>query len=70
MLRGLRACALAASFHRAATYVDDILEGARSARMPVEQPTNLELVINRWAAKVLGFTLPQSRLLRTDEVFQ
>ncbi len=55
---------------RVTAYVDKIIKGAKPREQPVEQPTRFEMVINRLTAKTLGLTIPQSLLLRADEVIQ
>jgi putative ABC transport system substrate-binding protein len=61
---------LTEQFRHAAVYVDKILRGARPATLPVESPSQYELVINLKTAKTLGLTIPQSLLQRADEVIQ
>jgi len=61
---------LSEQFRRAAVYVDRILHGASPATLPVESPNQYELVINLTTAKALGVTIPQTLLLRADQVIE
>jgi len=57
-------------FRRVGYYVDRLIEGAKPADLPVEQPTKFQLVIILKTAKALGLTIPQSVLLRADQVVE
>jgi len=61
---------LTEQFRRAAAYVDKILRGATPATLPVESPTQYELVINLRTAKALGLVVPPPLLIRADQVIQ
>src|SRR5262249_10176443 len=57
-------------FRRAGDYVDKILRGAKPGELPVEQPTKFDRVLNLTAAKGFGLTIPESFLLRADELIE
>jgi putative ABC transport system substrate-binding protein len=68
-LMGYGAC-VPCNFKRSARYIADILKGAKPADMPVEQPAKFDILVNLKTAKALNISIPQTILLRADEVIE
>ena len=69
-LAGMKLDAILTTYRATAAYIDKIKKSANPANLPVEQPTRFELVINMKTAKALGLSVPQSLLMRADNVIQ